>query len=148
MFEQLDGFDHKLLMALAVGDLTNSQLAARVGLSESQCYRRRARLEEAGAIQGYRARIDPRALGLNVSAYVHLNMASQSKHQRRAFATYINRYENVLSCRAVTGDTDYVLYVVVHDLSGLNELVNKILAYTGDRMSVRSLVVLETIKET
>jgi DNA-binding Lrp family transcriptional regulator len=146
---QIDAFDRRLLAALAAkGDMTNQQLAAKVGLSESQCYRRRLRLEQEGAIQGYRAIIDPKALGLAVGAFVHLSMVSQSKHQRHGFAACMAALPGVLSCHAVTGDADYIMRVRAADLSGLNELVNLLLSHGEDRMHIRSLVVLETIKDS
>jgi DNA-binding Lrp family transcriptional regulator len=147
-FTQLDGFDRKLLAALATkGDLTNQELAAKVGLSESQCYRRRLRLEQIGAIRGYRAIIDPLALGLTVGAFVKMSMVSQSKHQRREFAACMASLPSVLSCHAVTGDADYIMRVRAADLSGLNDLVNGLLAHGEDRMHLQSAVVLDTIKD-
>ena len=144
----IDAADRKLLAALAQrGNLTNHQLAERIGLSESQCYRRRLRLEQAGAIQGYRAIVDAKALGLFVGAYVHLSMVSQSTHQRKEFATHLKTHPNVVSCHAVTGDADYILRVRTADLTELNDFVLALLANGKDRLHVRSLVVLETIKD-
>jgi DNA-binding Lrp family transcriptional regulator len=148
-FEHVDAVDRKLLASLAAsGSLTNAALAAKVGLSESQTYRRRLRLEQAGAIRGYRAIVDPDALGLRVGAFVHLSMVSQSQHERQAFAAYLATQASVLSCHAVTGDADYILRVRTTDLAGLNDFVNGLLAHGRDRMHVRSLVVLETIKDS
>jgi DNA-binding Lrp family transcriptional regulator len=147
-FSHIDGFDRKLLAALSVkGDLTNQELAAKVGLSESQCYRRRLRLEQCGAIKGYRAVIDPKALGLGVSAFVKLSMVTQSKHQRHEFAACMADRPSVLSCHAVTGDADYIMHVRAADLSDLNDLVNGLLSHGEDRMHVQSAVVLDTIKD-
>jgi DNA-binding Lrp family transcriptional regulator len=146
--DTLDGFDRRLLAALAAkGDLTIQELAAKVGLSESQCYRRRLRLEQIGAIRGYRAIIDPLALGLTVGAFVKMSMVSQSKHQRHEFAACMATLPSVLSCHAVTGDADYIMRVRAADLSGLNDLVNGLLAHGEDRMHLQSAVVLETIKD-
>jgi DNA-binding Lrp family transcriptional regulator len=142
----IDEFDRKLLAALAAkGDITNQQLATRVGLSESQCYRRRQRLEEQGAIRGYRAVIDYSAFGMVIGAYVHLSMVSQSTHQRKEFAAFVKAQPGVLSCHAVTGDADYILHVRTKDLSELNKFVNALLAHGKDRLHTRSLVILETI---
>jgi len=142
----VDEFDRKLLAALAAkGDSTNQQLAARVGLSESQCYRRRLRLEERGVITGYRAVIDHAAFGQVVGAYVHLSMVSQSTHQRKEFAAFVKAQASVLSCHAVTGDADYILRVRTTSLAELNKLVNAFLAHGKDRLHIRSLVILDTI---
>lgn len=143
----MDNFDRALLLAVSIeGNMSSEALAERVGLSASQCYRRRLRLERSGAIQGYRAIIDPKLLGVTVSAFVHLSIVSQSKHQRREFTNYVAGQLRVVSCHAVTGDADYVMHVQVADLADLNDFLTSLLARGNDRMHVRSLVVLDTIK--
>ncbi|MEJ0049076.1 MAG: Lrp/AsnC family transcriptional regulator [Rhodospirillales bacterium] len=143
----IDGFDHKLLTALAAdGSLTNQALAARVGLSESQCYRRRLRLEQSGAIQGYRAVVAPRALGQTVGAFVLLSLINQSSDQGERFANFLESLPNVQSCHAVTGDADFILQVRATDLAGLNDFLNRLLAHGKSRFRVESRVILATIK--
>src|SRR5262245_16723771 len=76
---ELDEFDFRLLGALqADGRLTNQELAERVGLSASQCSRRRARLEESGIIRGYHADLSPEPLGLGVLVFVHVTLSTHS----------------------------------------------------------------------
>lgn len=143
----MDDFDRALLLAVSEdGSITNEALAERVALSASQCYRRRLRLERDGTIQGYRAIINPKVLGLSVGAFVHLTLVSQSKHQRLEFSSFVAHQPAVLSCHAVTGDADYILLVQVADLSALNDFLTSLLAKGPDRMHVRSLVVLDTVK--
>ena len=77
---------------------------------------------------------------------MQLTLVSQSKHQRMEFSAFVARQPAVLSCHAVTGDADYILRVQVTDLSALNEFLTSLLAKGPDRMHVRSLVVLDTIK--
>jgi DNA-binding Lrp family transcriptional regulator len=144
----VDTFDRKLLMALAAdGALTNQALAARVGLSESQCYRRRLRLERSGAIRGYNAAVDPKVLGFTVGAFVQLSLTSQSRDQIEKFTSFLARQPGVQSCHAVTGDADYILRVRAADLAGLNEFVSSLLAYGDSRFHVQSRVILDTIKD-
>ena len=143
----MDDFDRALLNAVSQdGRISTDALSERLRLSASQCYRRRLRLERDGTIQGYRAVIDPKALGLDVGAFVHLNLVSQSKHQRRECSNYVAGQPAILSCHAVTGDADYILRVQVADLAALNEFLTSLLARGADRMHVRSLVVLDTVK--
>jgi DNA-binding Lrp family transcriptional regulator len=145
----VDAFDRKILATLASeGALTNHGLAERVGLSESQCYRRRLRLEQSGAIRGYRAVVDPAVLGFTVMGFVQLNMVSQSTTQREELAIFLRSQIRVLSCHAVTGDSDFILRVQAADLSDLNVFINSLLALGKTRMNVRSIVVLETIKDS
>src|SRR5262245_39490516 len=76
---ELDEFDLRLLGALqADGRLTNQELADKVGLSASQCSRRRARLEERGIIRGYHADLSPEPLGLGVLVFVHVTLSTHS----------------------------------------------------------------------
>ncbi len=144
----MDAFDLKILSILAAdGRVTNEAISERIGLSASQCYRRRLKLEQTGAIQGYRAIIDPQTIGLSVGAYLHLGIVSQSKHDRQKFAAFITSQPTVLSCHAVTGDADYILRVNAKDLPDLNRFLLLLLAHGNDRMHVRSLVILSTLKD-
>ena len=83
---RIDGFDRKLLAALqADGRLTNQQLADVVGLSASQCSRRRAALEEAGVIGGYRAVLDAAALGFGLLVFIQVTLNTHSRDNARHF---------------------------------------------------------------
>ena len=82
----MDKFDLKLLEALQQdGRLTNNDLAERIGLSPSQCSRRRAALEEAGVIEGYHAALSNQALGLDVTVFIQVGLATQSPDSADAF---------------------------------------------------------------
>ena len=145
----MDAFDRTLLLALRSDSaMSNEALADRVGLSASQCYRRRLRLEKSGHIRGYRAVVDPRNIGFTVGAFIHVGIVGQSTHQRKKLAAFLAGQPGFLSCHAVTGDADYIMRVEASDLSGLNELLTLLLAQGSDRMHVKSLVVLDTIKDT
>ena len=84
----MDDFDVKLLRALQDdGRLTNYDLAERVGLSASQCSRRRSALEEEGVIEGYHAALSTQALGLDVIVFVQVTLATHSPDNSKRFAT-------------------------------------------------------------
>jgi DNA-binding Lrp family transcriptional regulator len=75
----MDAFDHKLLNALQEdGRLTNLELAERIGLSPSQCSRRRTALEQSGVIEGYHAALANQAIGLDVVVFIQVSLATQS----------------------------------------------------------------------
>ena len=144
----MDAFDQTILLALrSDSGLSINALADRVGLSASQCYRRRLKLEQLGHIKGYRAVVDPNIVGLSVGAFVHISIVGQSLHHRRKFTAYLAGQSGVLSCHAVTGDADYIMRVEAVDLSGLNDLLTALLTHGGDRMHVKSLVVLDNVKD-
>ena len=145
----LDGFDLRLLDLLQEdGQLSVQQLADRVGLSPSQCSRRRARLEQLGVIAGYNARLDPQRLGFGVTAFVQVTLARHSPDNAQHFRGLVERTGAIQQAYAVTGDADYLLKVAVRDLQGLGALVNDVLLPHGSVAHVRSMVSLERLKDT
>jgi DNA-binding Lrp family transcriptional regulator len=149
MKHALDGFDLKLLDAIQTdGALTNQQIAERVGLSASQVSRRRQALEDAGVIRGYHAMLDRAALGVDVAAFIHVALDSHSPDNSRRFSDLVRLTPEILEAHALTGESDYVLKVMVKDLKALARLVNETLLPHGSVDRVRSEIVLETLKET
>ena len=143
----LDGFDLKILAALQQdGRLGNQELAERVALSASQCSRRRIRLEEAGIIRGYRAELAAERLGLTVLVFVQVTLATHSRDNARRFAELVRGLECVLEAHALTGDSDYLLKIVVPDLKALSAVVNEALLPHESVARVRSSIVLDTLK--
>ncbi|MBI0436115.1 Lrp/AsnC family transcriptional regulator [Roseomonas sp. KE0001] len=145
----LDGFDLRLLAALQEdARLTNQQLGERIGLSASQCSRRRSALEAAGLIRGYRAELEAEALGLHVLAFVQVTLTAHSGDNSRRFRELLARVEEIQEAYAMTGDTDYLLKAIVPDLKGLSLLVNETLLAHDSVARVRSSIVLDKLKDT
>lgn len=144
----LDPFDLRLLDALQQdASLTNGMLAEKVGLSASQISRRRQRLEEEGTIRGYRALIEPAAIGLAVTVFIHVALNTHSRDNARRFRDLVRLTPAVLEAHALTGEADYLLKVAVGDLKELSRLVNEILLPHESVARVRSEIALETLKE-
>lgn len=142
-----DGFDLKLLAALqADGSATNAALAERVGLSQSQVSRRRLALESGGVITQYRAILDGAALGLAITVFVHVSLDTHSRDNARLFAELVQGDPNVLEAHALTGESDYLLKLLVQDLRALSRVVNEVLLPHPAVARVRSEVVLDTLK--
>jgi DNA-binding Lrp family transcriptional regulator len=145
----VDAFDLKMLAALQNdGRLTNQQLADAVGLSASQCSRRRMRLEEEKVISGYHADLSSDALGFNVIAFIQVQLATHSPDNAKKFRTLVQRVDEVQEAYSLTGDADYVLKAVLRDLKGLSDLVNNVLMPHQSVAHVRSSIVLDRLKET
>jgi DNA-binding Lrp family transcriptional regulator len=145
----LDGFDLKLLSLLQEdGRMSVQDLADRVGLSASQCSRRRTRLEEAGVITGYRAQLDPDRLGFGVTAFIQVSLARHSPDNARLFRSLVEHTGAIQQAYAVTGDADYILRASLPDLRALSALVNDVLLPHGTVAQVRSMVALERLKDT
>jgi DNA-binding Lrp family transcriptional regulator len=146
---RLDAFDLRLLAALQEnGRLTNQELGERIGLSASQCSRRRAGLEDAGLIRGYRADLAAELIGFRLLVFVQVTLATHSGDNAEKFRKLVARLDEVQEAYATTGDTDYLLKVVVADLKDLSVLVDEVLLPHESVARVRSSIVLDRIKET
>ena len=147
MESPLDAIDRKIVVALQrSGRATNVELAAQVHLSAPQCFRRMRALEERGVIRGYAARVDAQALGFGVTAYVSVSIAGDQFGRVREIEREIAAYPQVLECQAVSGDYDYLLKVVAHDLKSLSQLLTDRLMQIVGVDDVRSMICLEEIK--
>ena len=146
---ELDVFDLRLLGALQTdGRLTNQELADKVGLSASQCSRRRSRLEENGIIRGYHADLSPEALGFGVLVFVHVTLSAHSPDNSKRFRDLVARSDDIQEAYSLTGETDYLLKMVLPDLKSLAATVNERLLAHDTVAHVRSSVVLDRLKET
>jgi len=145
----VDSFDLKMLAALQEdGRLTNQELADLVGLSASQCSRRRMRLEEDKVIAGYHANLSGEALGFGLIAFINIALATHSPDNSKKFRALINRVDAVQEAYSLTGDSDYVLKAVLRDLRDLSDLVNNVLMPHPSVAHVRSSIVLDRLKES
>ncbi|MGY4304560.1 DNA-binding Lrp family transcriptional regulator [Bradyrhizobium sp. USDA 4369] len=145
----VDSFDLRLLAALQDdGRLTNQELAEIAGLSASQCSRRRMRLEEDGVIAGYRAQLASQALGFELIAFIQITLATHSPDNAQKFRALVNRVDEIQEAYALTGDSDYLLKVVLRDLKGLSDIVNNVLMPHQSVAHVRSSIVLDRLKES
>lgn len=145
----MDGFDLKILDGLQHdGRLTNNELAEKVGLSASQCSRRRAQLEADGLIRAYHAELDPGALGFKVQAFVQVTLAKHSPDNSRRFQNLVDGVDAIQEAYAVTGEADYLLKVIVEDLPALAKLLNEMFLPHESVAQVRSSIALTALKET
>ncbi|MFE7594832.1 Lrp/AsnC family transcriptional regulator [Kitasatospora sp. NPDC057512] len=112
----LDAIDREILFHLRQdGRLTNVELAKRVGLTPPPCLRRVKRLEEAGVIAGYRARIDPAAAGRGFEVVVAVEIGVNDLQTVEEFESTVASYEEVVEFRRLFGRPDYFLRVAVAD---------------------------------
>ena len=145
----VDAFDLKMLAALQDdGRLTNQQLADLVGLSASQCSRRRMRLEEEKVIAGYHADLAGEALGFNLIAFIHITLATHSPDNAKKFRALINRVDDIQEAYALTGDADYLIKLAVPDLKELSRILNEVFLPHESVAHVRSSIVLDRLKQS
>ena len=145
----LDDFDRKILAVLRDnGRASNVEIAQNVGLSEAPCSRRVRRLEDAGVIQGYTARLQPDAIGLGFRAYVTLVLDYITGSTAQQFIDRMAEIPEVVSCYIVSGGYDAILYVTAADSRAYSEIVFYKLRQIPGVKDVRSSFVMKTIKET
>ena len=130
---KLDRKERDILQVLQTqGRISNVELAERVGLSESPCFRRVKRLEESGLIQGYAARLDQRQLGLQVTAFVQVSLDKQDDRKQRDFLTRVEAEEHIVECHAMSGSHDFLLKVLAYSMDHFSELsMQRILKFPG-----------------
>jgi Lrp/AsnC family leucine-responsive transcriptional regulator len=145
----LDKFDVALLDALQKdAAATHQQLGEVVHLSPSQVSRRITRLHSNGIIRRTVALLDPARIGLGVRAISYVTLTSHSEDEGAAFERDIVGFPEVLDCYAVTGESDYILQIVAASLNDLSESVLRRLARIKGVNSIRSNIVLQSIKSS
>jgi DNA-binding Lrp family transcriptional regulator len=128
MSEALDRTDRRLLAALQDdARLTVAELAERVPLSTSPCWRRVRRLEQAGYIEGYHAHLSAAKLGYGITAFVSVVMGSHTQDVARAFEAAVQEIPQVVACHNVSGEYDFLLEVVATDLAAYGEFARNVL---------------------
>ncbi len=146
---QLDATDRKILTLLQEdGRMSLATLAERVGLSPSPCLRRVRILERAGIIARYVAVLNQREVGLPVSVFVSIKLESQREEALAKFGKAIARWPEVLECYLMTGPRDYLLRVVVADLSAYEQFLKTRLTRLDGIASIESSFALEQVKYT
>lgn len=143
----LDDFDRKILAALQEdGRLSNVDLAEKVGLSPSPCLRRVKRLEQEGYIRGYRAVLDRRKLGLDLTVYVEIKVEKHSAENAALHQKLLEEIPEVVAAHMVSGEPDFVAEVVVPDLASYERLLTERLLTLPMVKDIRSNFVLRQAK--
>ena len=145
----LDEASLRILDALQESaELSNAELADRVGLSASPCWRRVAELKQHGVIRGSAALVDPLKLGLAVNVFVHVTLKQQDQASLDTFTQAIARRPEVMECYLMSGEADYMLRVVIEDLIKYQALLLDCLTQIPSVASIRSSFALSQVKYT
>ncbi len=124
MLARLDAIDWKILAELQDnGRITNVELARRVGISAPPCLRRVRALEQAGYIQGYRALLDEKRLGYEVTVFALVHLSSQAEPDLAAFEAFVRKQPLVRECWMLSGEVDFILKCVAPDLPTFQSFV-------------------------
>jgi DNA-binding Lrp family transcriptional regulator len=145
--ERLDAIDWKILKELQDdGRITNVELARRVGISAPPCLRRVRALEEAGFIKGYRALLDEKMLGYEVTVFAMVHLTSQADPDLKAFEDFVRNAQLVRECWMLSGEIDFVLKCVAPDLKTFQAFVAELTAAPNVR-NVKTSLVLRNSKD-
>lgn len=144
---KLDAFDRKILAALQRnGRLSNVELAEEIGLSASPCLRRVRMLEEAAVIRGYQANVDRDEVGLGLTVFVGVKVERHNEERANAFYAAVTALPEVISAFLVSGESDFLLQVVVPDLRAYDRFVSSHLLKLPGVSDIRSNFAIHTVK--
>jgi Lrp/AsnC family transcriptional regulator len=145
--EVLDAVDAKILDLIQHdAALSVAEIAERVGLSSSPCWRRIKRLEDAGVIRGRVTLLDREQLGLSFEVYAEVRLTTPTKDNLDAFEQAVRRWPEVTQCATVTGGMDYVLRVVTTDMHAFDDFLRDKLLSLGLVSNVESRIVIRSVK--
>lgn len=144
----MDETDKAILTVLQKrGDISMAQLSERVGLSLSACHRRVKLLEAAGKISGYSARLDRKAIGLQLQVFIEVKLVSQQKEHITAFERAIKEMPEVLECHLISGEFDYLIRLAARDPEAYEALFRDRLSMIPSVSQTKTLLSLSTVKE-
>ncbi len=144
---KIDDIDRRILEILqAEGRLPNARVAERVGLSPPSVLERIRKLEEKGVILGYGARLDGAALGLKTVVFVSVTLSFHHLESIKQFRETILGIPEVLECFHLTGESDFLLKIVVPDIENYEDFLLHKLTSIDSVSRVRSSFVLSTLK--
>lgn len=142
----LDAIDKRILRIIQKdASLSISEIATRVGLSQTPCWKRLQRLETAGVIKRRIALLDPMKLGLGITVFVQIQVGDHSAKALARFASDLAAMEEVMDLYRTAGDVDYVLRVVAPDAAAFDGFYRRLIELIPLK-NVTSRFVLENIK--
>jgi Lrp/AsnC family transcriptional regulator len=147
--ETLDAVDSRILELIQRdAGLSVAEVAERVGLSSSPCWRRIKRLEDAGVIQRRVTILDREKLGLGFEVYCTVKLSLPTKQNLEAFEAAIADWPEVVQCATVTGSSDYELRIVTRDMHAFDDFLRDKLLSLGLVSNVESRIVIRGVKNS
>lgn len=144
----MDRIDRKIIHELQHdATLSIAQLADRVGLSQTPCWKRIQKLEQAGIILGRVALVDPVKIGLGLTVFVEIEARDHSPAWRDRFVAFVSAQPEVIEVFRMAGDIDYLLKVVMADMPGFDNFYKR-LTEALDLKNVTSHFAMERMKAT
>ena len=146
---KLDDFDLKILKCLqAEPHLSMVEVAERIGLSHTPCWRRLRRMEEAGLVAGRPLLLDPVALGYPVNVFAHIKIRNHEETVLEAFEDAVRALPEIVECFSMGGESDYVLRVLARSIDDYEQFLRKTLLHMPGVGAINSSFALKTVKLT
>lgn len=143
----LDDASRQILEALQdQGRLSAAELALRVGLSATPCWRRQKELEDSGVIRRYVALLDRARLGLDVCLFAHITLTRHEEGIVERFEEAIKARAEVLECYELTGGADYLVKILVPDMQAYHEFLHNVLLRLPGMSTCNTSVALREVK--
>jgi DNA-binding Lrp family transcriptional regulator len=144
---KFDYIDRNIISELQKnGDLSNLELSEKVGLSPSPCLRRVKLLQEAGIFKSKVSLVEAKKIGLNVSVFVQVTLEKQIEENLAIFEIEINKCPEVVECYLMTGESDYLLRIVVTDLQSYEKFLKDHLTKFPGILNIKSSFALNQVK--
>lgn len=145
--EKLDSIDLKILKILQEdGKITNLQLSKDIGLSPAPTLERVKKLESSGFVKSYHALVDEKMLNIGITAFMQIYVNAQSGLNDKNFSKEIEKIPEIVECYQVTGNADYLLKIMVCDMSAFDLLVRERLSRIQSIRQMQTMVVISTEK--
>jgi Lrp/AsnC family transcriptional regulator len=146
---ELDRGDVRILDVLQHhGDLSAADVAERVGMTASTCWRRVSRLQELGVLKQRVALVDREKIGLNVMVFSHVKLSGHGRDALLKFEQAVREHPEILECYTLMGETDFLLRIVCRDIKAYEAFFLDHLSRFPGVQSVNSSIALAVIKET
>lgn len=144
----MDQTDKQLLSLLQRnGQISAAELGDTLNLSASQASRRRQRLESSGFVTHYAARLDPGKLGLDIQAFIQVQLTSHGADTAKSIARLVQTQPDIINAWTMTGEADYLLHAWTKDLPALNRLIHDVILAHPAVARVQSQIVMEQLKQ-
>lgn len=149
MQAELDRGDARILELIQEhGDLSAAEIAERLDMTASTCWRRLSRLQELGVIRKRVALLDRERVGLNVLVFSHVKLIAQGRDALLRFEQAVRQHPEILECYTLMGETDFLLRIVCRDIKAYEAFFLDHLSRFPGVQSVHSSIALSVIKET
>lgn len=147
--DPLDSLDRRILAELQqAADLPMQTLGERVGLSHTPCWRRVKRLEQRGIIRRRVTLLDPEQLDLAVNVFVNVSLKRHQENALNRFEEAAREVPEIVECYSVSGETDFLLRVVVRDVGAYEHLLKATLVHLPEVGNLTSTFALRQVKYT